>query len=145
MALTITTNSGAIYLTTASENPLSIVSGVTVSANFVAVYGNSSQAWTITNQGSILATGTITSPAVRLVHGGLVTNSGISARIAGWSYGVYFSLLAGSVTNQGTDFRDVQEWGVPPRRRHGEQQRHLGQHRRRAVTASSLTTPRAPS
>ena len=104
MALTITANSGAIYLTTASENPLSIVSGVTVSAYFVGVYGNSSQAWTITNQGTIRATGTITSPAVRLVHGGLVTNSGTAAHIAGWSYGVYFSLLAGSVTNQGTIF-----------------------------------------
>jgi hypothetical protein len=89
MAKTISANRGPITLTssTPTYNPLSILSGVTVSAPAsIAVYGDNSQAWTITNAGTI---SNPTSYGIELEAGGTITNSGTAARIAAGVMGVW--------------------------------------------------------
>jgi len=54
MALTITSNRGALKLTSSADNPLTINAGVTVSGGNYAVYASANQAWTVTNLGTLL-------------------------------------------------------------------------------------------
>ncbi len=101
MAKTITANRGAIYLntTTSTYNPLTILGGVTVSALSLAVYGDNSQAWSITNAGSLIATGGY---GVVLMGKGTVTNSSVAARISGGVAGIVLKGTAVSVSNLGS-------------------------------------------
>src|SRR5215469_10684484 len=96
MPSTITMDSGPIALS-AAYNPLSIISGVTASGP-TGVYGDDSQAWTVTNQGYIQG---YSGDGVDILAGGMVTNSGANAHISGYYYGVYDRGGAATVTNQG--------------------------------------------
>ncbi len=99
MAKTISANSGPITLSTTADNPLAILSGVTVSAfSGIAVYGDNSQAWTITNAGTISST----SPSgygIELEAGGTVTNTG---RVSAGVTGVRLKGTPATATNQGS-------------------------------------------
>jgi hypothetical protein len=98
--LTISANSAAIRLNS-SENPLSVLAGVTVGSDQYGIYGDSSQTWTITNQGTVR--GGAVCPGVALQGSGSVTNSGTAASIAGGNYGVAIGgTIASTVVNQGT-------------------------------------------
>ena len=102
MAKTISANRGPITLnsSTSTYNPLSILGGVTVSAPAsIAVYGDNSQAWTITNAGTISSP---TSYGLELAAGGTVTNSGTAARIAAGVMGVWLKGGPATVINQGS-------------------------------------------
>ena len=99
MAKTITADRGAITLNTSTPgyNPLSIVSGVTVSAGSGAtVYGDNSLAWTITNAGTISSAFGV---GVELAGGGTVTNSG---RVTAAVVGVLLKGSPAQVDNQGS-------------------------------------------
>jgi glycosyltransferase involved in cell wall biosynthesis len=96
VAKTITADSGPITLSSA-YNPLSIVSGVTVSGP-TGIFGDSSQGWTVTNQGDIQGSSAY---GVEILAGVMVTNSGTDAIIAGYDYGVFAQGSAATVTNQG--------------------------------------------
>ena len=97
MARTITADSGAITLVSASDNPLSILGAVTVAGSSYGVSGGAGVDWTITNQGTVTASSGV---GVSLTAGGTVTNSGTLSRIAGFT-GVVASNSAATVINQG--------------------------------------------
>ena len=99
MAKTISANRGPITLNTPIYNPLTILSGVNISAPIsIAVYGDNSQAWTISNAG------TISSPinyGIELAAGGTVTNSGTAARISAGITALWLKGGPATAINQG--------------------------------------------
>ena len=100
MAETISSNSGPITLTSANPgyNPLTILSGVTVSGPTDGVQGDNSQAWTVANYGTIAG---VSGSGVYLAAGGVVTNSS-AALISGGVNGVFAGTSASTISNQGT-------------------------------------------
>jgi hypothetical protein len=106
MGRTISTNSGSILLSSAhpNDNPLTILTGITVSGPAYGVEGDNSQAWALTNQGFISGTSLA---GVYLAAGGTVTNTGTTASIFGGKYGVLAKISVATVTNQGTIFGAV--------------------------------------
>ncbi len=105
MPKTISANTGAVYLTVPSDSPLTILTDVTVSASLYGVHGSNSQAWAVTNQGTISGKN---ADGLFLGDGGTVANSGTAALIYGGVVGVYVRGGADAVTNQGTIYRRVQ-------------------------------------
>lgn len=104
---TINHNSPQLLLTT-SENPLYILAGVTVGGSSYAIYGKSSQAWSVTNSGTLAATGT----GLLLFGNGVnVENSGTAAHINSVGDGVVINGSNALVLNQGT-ITGTEIWGV---------------------------------
>ncbi len=99
MSKTISANSGAVKLTSTADNPLIVLGGVTVSGSGYGVYGNSNQAWTITNQGTVIGA---PGDGVDLVAGGMVRNGSATARISAGANGVKIINGPGTIANQGT-------------------------------------------
>ena len=101
MARTITANSGPFILSSANpgDSPLTIAAGITLSGATYGIEADSSQAWVIVNQGTVIGT---SGNAIYLGDGGTVTNRGTASLIEGGFSGVYVAGAAGTITNAGT-------------------------------------------
>ena len=92
-----------VTLTSASQNPVTIGVGGTVSVSGVnasAIYGAYGISGSVTNAGALAAAAGY---GVRLLSGGSVTNTGTAASITGALYGVKFGARgSGTVSNLGT-------------------------------------------
>jgi len=83
-------------------SPLTITStGAVEASSTTAIYGPSTQAWAIVNEGTILGTGTLQPHGVELLAGGRVDNTATSGLIGGY-FGVEITGSPGIVTNAGT-------------------------------------------
>jgi fibronectin-binding autotransporter adhesin len=100
MSKTIGTVVSSEYILTSGGNPLSLTTAGGVETNGgTAIYGGSSQAWTITNAGIVsggLAAGSL---GIDLRAGGTIGNTG---RISGYQYAIRIRGSSGTVTNAGS-------------------------------------------
>ncbi len=88
MGKTISSNRGAFILNDVGDNPLTILAGVTVAGPGYGIYADGTQPWSITNLGTVTASGA-NGDGIELRDGGSVTNSGVNSHIAGTSGGIY--------------------------------------------------------
>ena len=101
MGKTISSNRGSFILNDVGDNPLTILAGVTVAGPGYGIYADATQPWSITNLGTVTASGA-NGDGIELRDGGSVTNSGVNSHIAGTSGGIYAAKSAAFITNQGT-------------------------------------------
>src|SRR6185312_10649468 len=100
MGKTISSNRGSFILNDVGDNPLTILAGVTVAGPGYGIYADATQPWSITNLGTVTASGA-NGDGIELRDGGSVTNSGVNSHIAGTSGGIYAAKSAAFITNQG--------------------------------------------
>ena len=100
MSKTLTTIETSEYILAGGGNPLTITStgGVETSGG-TAIYGGSSQAWTIINAGVVSSGVVADGTGIDLRAGGTIGNTG---QISGFHYAIRIRGSAGTVTNAGS-------------------------------------------
>jgi fibronectin-binding autotransporter adhesin len=100
MSKTISAVQSSEYVLFSSGNPLSITTSGGVETNGgTAIYGAATQAWTITNAGTVSGGSPASSLGIDLKAGGTIGNTG---RISGAHYAIRIRGAAGMVTNAGS-------------------------------------------
>ena len=98
MAKTISANQSAFILSNAGDNPLTVAANITVAGGGYGIYATNSQAWSITNLGTVTGFGA-DGAGVEFKGAGVLSNGNVGL-VSGSSFGVYAG-GAITVTNAG--------------------------------------------